>query len=89
MTATRNAVKCSVFRHVNQPRLVFTYRYVEILAVPTTSLINNEHLSTREPVFLGGKSRNTTRTLDKNLKVKPTVKFIDPSAQLFGEDSAL
>ena len=56
MTATRNAVKCSVFRHVNQPRLVFTYRYVEILAVPTTSLINNEHLSTREPV---------TRALEK------------------------
>ena len=80
MTATRNAVKCSVFRHVNQPRLVFTYRYVEILAVPTTSLINNEHLSTREPV---------TRALEKNLEVKATVKFIDPSAQLFGENSAL
>ena len=69
--------------------LVFTYRYVEILAVPTTSLINNEHLSTSEPVFLGEKSLNTTRALEKNLKVKATVKFIDPSAQLFGEDSAL
>ena len=58
MTATRNAVKCSVFRHVNQPRLVFTYRYVEILAVPTTSLINNEHLSTRTcHTCFGKKSR--------------------------------
>ena len=87
MTATRNG--CEVFSFPSWPRLVFTYRYVEILAVPTTSLINNEHLSTSEPVFLGEKSRNTTRALDKNLKVKPTVKFIDPSAQLFGEDSAL
>ena len=58
MTATRDAVKCSVFRHVNQPRLVFTYRYVEILAVPTTSLINNEHLSTRTcHTCFGKKSR--------------------------------
>ena len=34
----------------------------------------------REPV---------TRALEKNLEVKATVKFTDPSAQLFGEDSAL
>ena len=47
-----------------------TYAYLEILAVPTTSFINNPgHLSTGEHVFVGKKRLNTMRALENNPKV--------------------
>ena len=68
----------------------FNFTYVEILAVPTTSLINKPgHLRTGESVFVGKKRLIRCVALEKNSKVKPAVEFIDASLYLFGEDSAL
>ena len=68
----------------------FSFTYVELLAIPTASVINNPgHLSTGESVFVGKKRLNTMCALENNSKVKAAVEFIDASLHLFGEDSAL
>jgi len=65
--ATRNGFE--VFRFpVMQSSFSFTY--VELLAVPTASLINNPgHLSTGESVFVGKKRLNTMCALENSSKV--------------------
>ena len=69
---------------------LFSFTYVELLAVPTASLLNNPgHLSRGESVFVGKKRLNMMCALENNSKVKATVEFIDASLHLFGEDSAL
>ena len=68
----------------------FYCTYVELLAVPTASLISNPgHLSTDKSVFVGKKKLNTMCALENNSKVKAAVEVIDASLHLFGEDSAL
>ena len=55
----------------------FSFTYVELLALPTASLINNPgHLSTGEFVFVGKKRLNTMCGLESNSKVKAAVEFI-------------
>ena len=84
MIAIRNSLKYSVFLSCNL-RLI-----LEILAVPTTSLINKPgHLRTGESVFVAKKRLIRCVALEKNSKVKPAEEFIDASLYLFGEDSAL
>ena len=87
MIATRNGFE--VFRFpVMQSS--FSFAYVELLAAPTASLINNPgHLSTGESVFVGKKRLNTMCALENNSKVKAAVEFIYASLHLFCEDSVL
>ena len=85
--ATRNGFEVLRFPVMQSS---FSFTYVELLAVPTASLINNPgHLSTGESVFVGKKRLNTMCALENNSKVKAAVEFIDASLHLFGEDSAL
>jgi len=85
--ATRNGFEVLCFPVMQSS---FSFTYVELLSVPTASLINNPgHLSTGESVFVGKKSLNTMCVLENNSKVKAAVEFIDASLYLFGEDSAL
>ena len=87
MIATRNGFEVLRFSVMQSS---FSFTYVELLAVPTASLINNSgHLSTGESVFVGKKRLNTMCALENNSKVKAAVEFIDASLHLFGEDSAL
>ena len=87
MIATRNGFEVLRFPVMQSS---FSLTYVELLAVPTVSLINNPgHLSTVESVFVGKKRLNTMCALENNSKVKAAVEFIDASLHLFGEDSAL
>ena len=87
MIATRNGFEVLRFPVIQS---LFSFTYVELLAVPTASLINNPgHLSTGESVFVGKKRLNTMCALENNSKVKAAVEFIDASLHLFGEDSAL
>ena len=87
MIATRNGFEVLCFPVMQSS---FSFTYVELLAVPTASLINNPgHLSTGESVFVGKKRLNTMCALENNSKVKAAVEFIDASLHLFGEDSAL
>ena len=87
MIATRNGFEVLRFPVMQSS---FSFTYVELLAVPTASLINNPgHLSTGESVFVGKKRLNTICALENNSKVKVAIEFIDASLHLFGEDSAL
>ena len=87
MIATRNGFEVLRFPVMQSS---FSFTYVELLAVPTASLINNPgHLSTGESVVVGKKRLHTMCALENNSKVKAAVKFIDASLYLFGEDSAL
>ena len=74
MIATRNGFEVLRFPVMQSS---FSFTYVELLAVPTASLINNPgHLRTGESVFVRKKRLNTMYALENNSKVKAAVEFI-------------
>ena len=87
MTATRDGSKCSVFS-VMQSALCFSN--VKILAVPTTSFINNSrHLGTVDPIFVGKERLNAMSALENNPEIHAAIKFSNADLQLFGNNFAL
>ena len=68
----------------------FRFSNVEILAVPTTSLIYNfRHLGTVDRIFVGKKVLNATSALENHPQINAALEFINASLKLLGNNFTL